>query len=87
MGLLAASKAWFRDAKFGMFVHWGRYSVPAGTGKGKRVPRVAEWIQGAADIRAADYEPLARPFNPVQFDARRWVRIAKGAGMRYITMD
>ena len=85
-GRLDAKKAWFRDAKFGMFVHWGLYSIPAGMWKGERVPRVAEWIQGAADIPAEEYEPLAGQFNPTRFDARQWARIAKNAGMRYITI-
>jgi alpha-L-fucosidase len=66
----------FRDAKFGMFVHWGIYSVLAD----------GEWVMQVRKIRASDYETLAERFDPVRFDAARWVALAKAAGMRYITI-
>jgi len=79
-----ARMAWWRDARFGMFIHWGLYAVPAGTWKGERVTGLGEWIQERAKIPGEEYAPLARQFNPTQFDAEEWVRIAKDAGMKYI---
>lgn len=77
---------WFREARFGMFIHWGLYSIPAGYWKGKTVPGAAEWLQYTAQVPPAEYEPLREQFNPVKFDARKWVRIAKAAGMKYIVI-
>ena len=67
---------WFQDAKFGMFIHWGIYSIPA---KG-------EWVMHNDGIKVEDYEKFALEFNPVLYDAAEWVRIAKDAGCRYITI-
>ena len=78
--------AWFREAKFGMFIHWGLYSQPAGVWNGKNVPGAAEWILNTAQIKVADYEPLIKTFNPVKYDPKEWVRIAKDAGMKYIVI-
>jgi len=78
--------AWWRDARFGMFIHWGLYAVPAGTYDGKRIGGIGEWIMETADIPVAEYEKFATQFNPVQFDADQWVRIAKDAGMKYIVI-
>jgi len=78
--------AWFRDARFGMFIHWGLYSVPAGVWNGSDVPGAAEWLQYTAKVKPEDYEPLQRQFNPVNFDAKKWVGIAKNAGMKYIVI-
>ena len=64
-----ARMAWWRDARFGMFIHWGLYAVPAGTWKGERVNGLGEWIMARAPIRGDEYAPLAKQFNPVQFDA------------------
>ncbi|MHC4119353.1 MAG: alpha-L-fucosidase [Planctomycetota bacterium] len=77
---------WWREARFGMFIHWGLYAVPAGEWKGQRIKGIGEWIMERADIPVAEYEPLARQFNPVKFDADQWVRIAKNAGMKYIVI-
>jgi alpha-L-fucosidase len=71
-----AARAWFQDAKLGLFVHWGVYSV---LGDG-------EWVMNNRPITAADYEKLPALFNPVAFDAAEWVSLAKAAGMRYITI-
>jgi alpha-L-fucosidase len=71
-----AAREWFRDAKFGLFIHWGVYSL---LGNG-------EWVMNNRNIRVADYEYLASTFNPVKFKAAEWVAIAKAAGMRYITI-
>lgn len=77
---------WFQEARFGMFIHWGVYAVPAGEWKGQRVGSAGEWIMATAKIPVSEYEPLAKQFNPVQFDAREWVRLAKAAGMKYIVI-
>jgi alpha-L-fucosidase len=77
---------WFRDARFGMFIHWGLYAVPAGELKGKRTPGAGEWVMNESHIPVAEYEKFATQFNPVKFDARQWVRTAKNAGMRYIVI-
>jgi alpha-L-fucosidase len=70
------ARTWFQDAKFGLFIHWGIYSV-LGSG---------EWVMEVRGIRAAHYERLAELFNPIEFDAEEWVLLAKSAGMRYITI-
>ena len=77
---------WWRDARFGMFIHWGLYAVPAGEYNGKRSERIGEWIMEWANIPRAEYEKFASQFNPVNFDAKEWVRIAKDAGMKYIVI-
>jgi alpha-L-fucosidase len=81
-----ARMAWWRDAKFGMFIHWGLYAVPAGTYNGNRIGHVGEWIMNYGNIAVADYEKFATQFNPVKFDAASWVRSAKDAGMKYIVI-
>ena len=78
--------AWFRDARFGMFIHWGPYSVPAGEWKGKGVKDNAEWLQSYEKIPVAEYTSLKDQFNPVKYDADAWVRLAKDAGMKYIVI-
>lgn len=77
--------AW-RAAQFGMFVHWGLYAVPAGTWKGTYYPNTSEWIMADANIPVAEYEALARSFNPTRFSAKAWVAAAKSAGMKYIVV-
>src|SRR6185436_7868994 len=77
---------WWREARFGMFIHWGLYAVPAGEYNGQRSKRIGEWIMDWASIPRAEYEKFAPKFNPVKFDAREWVRIAKDAGMKYIVI-
>ena len=79
-----ARMAWWRDAQFGMFIHWGAYSVPAGTYQGERTSGIGEWIMSRASVPIPEYEKFVRGFNPVKYDANEWVRIAKDAGMKYI---
>jgi alpha-L-fucosidase len=77
---------WFRDARFGMFIHWGLYAIPAGEWKGQPVPGIGEWIMLRARIPVAEYERLADQFNPVKFDADAWAALAAHAGARYLVI-
>ena len=77
---------WFRDARFGMFIHWGVYSVPAGTWKGTQIEGLGEWIMNRAKIPVNEYEKLAPKFDPEKFSAEEIVRLAKNAGMKYIVI-
>ena len=79
-----SSKEWFKEAQFGMMIHWGLYSLPAGEWKGKRMPYIGEWAQEYFRIPNAEYARLAEIFNPILFDAEEWVRLAKDAGMKYM---
>ena len=81
-----ARMAWWREARFGMFIHWGLYAVPAGDWNGKTVPSASEWIMQNGAIPVADYEKLKDRFNPVKFDARQWVKVAGDAGMKYLVI-
>jgi alpha-L-fucosidase len=81
-----ARLAWFREAKFGMFIHWGVYAVPAGTYKGEQVKGIGEWIMRNAQIPVAEYRAFARQFNPVKYQPDAWAKLAKDAGMRYIVI-
>lgn len=79
--------AWWREARFGMFIHWGLYSIPAGIWKGEaKGSSYGEQIQLHAKIPIKEYELLAKEFNPVKFDAEEWVKIAKDTGMKYIVI-
>ena len=77
---------WFREARFGMFIHWGVYAVPAGVWKGKDVPGVGEWIMDRGKIPIPEYETFAAGFNPTKFDAEAWTKLASDAGMRYLVI-
>src|SRR5436309_198493 len=81
-----ARLAWFKEAKFGLFIHWGLYAIPAGEWKGKPVPGIGEWIMNRFQIPVREYEKLAAQFNPVKFDPDAWVKVAKDAGMKYIVI-
>jgi alpha-L-fucosidase len=74
----------FTQAKFGMFIHWGLYAIPGGRWKGRRMDYIGEWIQSRFRIPNAEYAKLADQFNPIYFDADKWVKCAKDAGMAYI---
>ncbi|MDB5212023.1 MAG: alpha-L-fucosidase [Sediminibacterium sp.] len=77
---------WFANAKFGLFIHWGLYSKLAGEWKGKRYYGSGEWIMNQAKIPAAEYAKVALEFNPVNFDAGEWTKLAKDAGIKYIVI-
>ena len=84
----ADKMGWWKEAKFGMFIHWGLYSIPAGEWNGKqtKIGETTEWIESYMKIPVADYKSLAAKFNPIQFNADDFVRIAKDAGMKYIVL-
>ncbi|MBM3882283.1 MAG: alpha-L-fucosidase [Verrucomicrobia bacterium] len=75
---------WFREARFGLFIHWGVYAVPAGEWKGNK--NYGEWFLEETKMPVSEYEKYAAQFNPVKFDAREWVRMAKEAGMKYLVI-
>ena len=86
---------WFKDAKFGMFIHWGLYSMLEGSHNGVTMPDnsseigrswYAEWIQARLKIPNSVYHKLADDFDPVKFDADQWIWEAKNAGMRYFVI-
>ncbi len=65
-----ARMRWWREARFGMFIHWGLYSIPAGTWNGQQVPGIGEWILNSASIPVANYKAIASQFNPTAFSAQ-----------------
>src|SRR5882757_11130275 len=71
-----AAREWFNNAKFGLFIHWGPFSIP---GDG-------EWVMNNRNITVKNYTRLMDFFNPIEFDAAKWVAMAKDAGMEYITL-
>ena len=81
-----ARMTWWREARFGMFIHWGIYAVPAGEWKGQQDKGLGEWIQLHFKIPVKEYEKLAEQFNPVKYNAEEWVKYAKDAGMKYIVI-
>jgi alpha-L-fucosidase len=78
--------AWWKEARFGMFIHWGVYSVPAGEWKGQKQNHIGEWIMLDFQIPMSEYKALTKQFNPVKFNADQWVQYAKDAGMKYIVI-
>ncbi len=75
---------WWSDARFGLFIHWGLYAIPAGEWNGST--NHAEWIRTTAQIPLKEYYKFVEQFNPVKFDAEEWVKMAKDAGMKYIVI-
>jgi alpha-L-fucosidase len=67
---------WYLDARFGMFIHWGMYAIPAR----------GEWVKQQESIPEAEYQPFFETFDPVNYDPRAWARLAKAAGMKYVVM-
>ena len=81
-----ARMKWWRDAKFGLFIHWGVYSVPAGTYQGEQVPGIGEWIMLRGKIPVDEYRAYAKDFNPVKYDPEFWAELAREAGMKYVVI-
>jgi len=79
-----ARMQWWREARFGLFIHWGLYSVPAGEWQGKT--NYGEWILEETHMPVSEYEKYAGQFNPVKFNATNWVRAARAAGVKYIVI-
>ena len=77
---------WFKQAGYGMMVHWGLYSLLGGQYGEQIVRPYAEWIQAQCAIPIADYSRLAGVFNPIYFDADEWIRLAKDCGMKYFVI-
>lgn len=77
---------WWRDAGFGMFIHWGAYAIPAGIYQEQEIPGIGEWIMNSAGIPIPEYEKFVRQFDPGDFNADEWVQTAKNAGMKYIVI-
>ena len=78
---------WWREARFGMFIHWGVYAQMAGVYNGHEQKRGgAEWIMNRMKVPVADYRKMAKDFNPVNYNPDEWVRMAKDAGMKYIVI-
>jgi alpha-L-fucosidase len=78
--------AWWREAKFGMFIHWGVYAVPAGTYRNKQIDGIGEWIMLNGKIPIKEYQTYAEAFNPTQYDPEAWAQLAKEAGMKYMVI-
>jgi len=79
-----ARMQWWREARFGLFIHWGLYAIPAGEWQGDKSH--AEWIRTTAKIPLEEYDKFVQQFNPVKFNPADWVRMAKSAGMKYIVI-
>ncbi|MEG0742543.1 MAG: alpha-L-fucosidase [Clostridia bacterium] len=71
-----AKMEWFTNARFGMFIHWGLYAIPARN----------EWVRSMERLSVEDYQPFFEEFNPVEYDPKAWARAAKNAGMRYAVL-
>lgn len=78
---------WWREAKFGMFIHWGPYCLLGGVYKGHNQARGgAEWIMNRCKIPVAEYQEITKTFNPTKYNAEAWVKLAKESGMKYIVI-
>lgn len=84
--MFTGNKKWFFDAKFGMFIHFGLYSLLAGEYRGQRMPFIGEWIQSYFNIPNDEYHQLTKVFNPIYFNADEWARLADDAGMKYMVV-
>jgi alpha-L-fucosidase len=77
---------WFREARLGLFIHWGLFAQQAGIYQNKRYYGISEWLQYRAAIPVTEYEKIATQFNPTEFNADEWVQWAKSSGFRYIVI-
>jgi len=77
---------WWKEAKFGLFIHWGVYSVPAGVYDGKDIEGIGEWIMNRGKIPTVRYQAYAKEFNPMKYNPEAWVKMAKDAGMKYLVI-
>ena len=77
---------WFREAKYGMFIHWGLYAIPAGDWHGRRCLGLGEWLMNRCQVAVKEYEQLASQFNPVKYNPDEWVQLAQDAGMKYMVI-
>src|SRR5919199_5330509 len=77
---------WFRAARFGMFIHWGLYAIPAGVWRGQPIDGIGEWLMLPARVSVAEYERLASQVNPGKFDADAWAALAAQAGAKYLVI-
>ena len=77
---------WFREARFGLFIHWGVYAVPAGEWQGKAVGGIGEWIMRNGKIPVADYRAFAQNFTAAKYDPQAWARLARTAGTKYVVI-
>lgn len=77
---------WWHEARFGMFIHWGLYALPAWEWQGETTQSIGEWIQHDLKIPMDEYAELAKDFNPLKFDADAWAELAKEAGMKYLVI-
>ncbi|MGC8549963.1 MAG: alpha-L-fucosidase [Acidobacteriaceae bacterium] len=82
----AERTAWWEEARFGMFIHWGLYAELAGFWQGKEIAGLGEWIMNRAKIPVAEYKKLAATFDPKEFDAHEWVSMAKASGVKYMVI-
>ena len=80
------NRGWFKQAKYGMMIHWGLYALPAGEWMGKRMPFIGEWAQSYFRIPNMEYGKLSSAFHPILFSAEEWVLLAKEAGMQYLVV-
>ena len=81
-----ARMKWWRDARFGLFIHWGVYSVPAGFYHDQPVKGIGEWIMQKGKIPVAEYREFAKQFNPTKYDPDAWAQLAEDAGVKYIVI-
>ncbi len=77
---------WFKEARFGMFIHWGVYAVPAGVWQNKPIPGIGEWIMKNGAIPIKDYRAFAKDFTASKYDPAAWAELAKEAGMKYVVI-
>lgn len=83
---LEDNKKWFKEARMGMMIHWGLYSILGGEWRNQRVRAIGEWAMHCCRIPIKEYEALTKIFNPIYFNAEEWVKLAKDAGMEYMVV-